>query len=149
MIKESHSDIGPALSVEMPAEHRGVKASCKTPRKWLQQDDIRLSRKRSRTFPQARLRRECHDELIQIYGSGHRRFRDRCGPCTLLVFMNDVTSRLMELRFVALDIPFSSFEALENYPQKNDRLVAIYSDKHTVFRFSKTDEHMTGMTQFE
>lgn len=54
----------------------------------------------------------------------------------------------MELRFVTSESTFSYFEALESYLLKHGRPVAFYSDKHTVFRVPKPNEHMTGMTQF-
>jgi hypothetical protein len=37
--------------------------------------------------------------LIQIDGSDHRWFEDRGDRCTLLVFIDDATSKLMQLRF--------------------------------------------------
>ena len=85
---------------EMLAKHHGFKVSRETVRKWMQEDGIWLSRKQRRTFHQPRLRRECFGELIQIDGSDHRWFEDRGDPCTLLVFIDDATSTLMELRFV-------------------------------------------------
>ena len=107
-----------------------------------------LSRKQRRTFHQPRLRRECFGELIQIDGSEHRWFEDRGDPCTLLVFIDDATSTLMEMRFVTSESTFSYFEALESYLVQHGRPVAFYSDKHSVFRVSKPSNHMSGMTQF-
>ena len=63
-------------------------------------DGLWLSRKQRRTFHQPRLRRESYGELVQIDGSEHRWFEHRGEPCTLLVFIDDATSRLMQLRFV-------------------------------------------------
>jgi len=103
------------------------------------EDGIWLSRKQRRQIHQPRLRRECFGELIQIDGSDHRWFEDRAPPCTLLVFIDDATSTLMELRFVQSESTFSYFEALESYLQKHGRPVAFYSDKHTVFRVAKED----------
>ena len=60
-------------------------------------------------------RREHVGELIQIDGSEHRWFEDRAAPCTLLVFVDDATSQLMELRFVASESTFAYFEALKAY----------------------------------
>jgi hypothetical protein len=37
---------------------------------------------------------------VQIDGSEHAWFEDRGPPCTLLAFVDDATSRLMQLRFV-------------------------------------------------
>src|SRR6202521_3754036 len=49
--------------------------------------------------------------LVQIDGSEHRWFEDRAAACTLLVFVDDATSRLMELRFVPSESTFAYFEA--------------------------------------
>ncbi len=42
-------------------------------------------------------------ELVQIDGSEHAWFEDPAPACTLLAFVDDATSRLMQLRFVASD----------------------------------------------
>lgn len=148
MIKENYADFGPTLAAEMLAEHHGLKVSRETVRNWMVEDGNWLSRKQRRTFQQPRLRRECYGELIQIDGSDHRRFEDRGDPCTLLVFIDDATSTLMELRFVATESTFSYFEALESHLLKHGRPVAFYSDKRSVFRIPKPNEHTTGMTRF-
>ena len=148
LIKESYADFGPTLAPEILAEHHGFKVSRETVRKWIQEDGIGLSRKQRRTFHQPQLPRECYGELIQIDGSDHRWFEDRGDPCTLLVFIDDATSTLMELRFVTSESTFSYFDALKSYLLKHGRPVAFYSDKHSVFRVPKPNEHTTGMTQF-
>ena len=139
LIKENYPDFGPTLAAEMLAEHHGFKVSRETVRKWMQEDGLWLSRKQRRTFHQPRLRRECFGELIQIDGSDHRWFEDRGGPCTLLVFIDDATSTLMDLRFVKSESTFSYFEALESYLHTHGRPVAFYSGKHTVFRVATED----------
>ena len=148
VIKESYADFGPKLAAEMLAEHHGFKVSGETVRQWMIQEGIWLSRKQRRTIHQPRSRRECFGELIQIDGSDHRWFEDRACPCTLLVFIDDATSMLMELRFVPSESTFSYFEALESYLQNHGRPVAFYSDKHTVFRVARPNPKMNGMTQF-
>lgn len=133
----------------MLEQHHGFKVSRETLRKWMVADGIWLSRKQRRKFHQPRLRRECYGELIQIDGSDHRWFEDRAGPCTLLVFIDDATSTLMELRFVKSESTFSYFEALESYLLRHGRPVAFYSDKHSVFRVANDQaKGGAGMTQF-
>ena len=74
---------------------------------------------------------------------------DRGPPCTLLVFIDDATSRLQQLLFVASESAFSYFDALEQYLTRHGRPVAFYSDKRSVFRVAKKDpEGGQGMTQF-
>ncbi len=70
-----------------------------------------LSRKQRRTFHQPRLRRESYGELVQINGSEYRWFENRGEPCTLLVFSDDPTSKLMQLRFVPSESTDSYFAA--------------------------------------
>jgi hypothetical protein len=113
------------------------------------QDGLWLSRKQRRTFHQPRLRREHYGELVQIDGSDHRWFEQRGDACTLLVFIDDATSRLMQLRFVPSESTDSYFEALQGYLEAHGCPVAFYSDKHTVFRVNKPNtKGGSGMTQF-
>ncbi|WP_299657351.1 ISNCY family transposase, partial [uncultured Jannaschia sp.] len=79
----------------------------------------------------------------------HRWFEDRAPACTLLVFVDDATSRLMELRFVPSETTFAYFAALESYLAAHGRPVAFYSDKHTVFRVGRrAPKTGHGITQF-
>lgn len=52
VIKESCADFGPTLAAEMLVGYHGFKDSGETVRKWMQEDDICLSRKQRRTFHQ-------------------------------------------------------------------------------------------------
>lgn len=149
LIKEHYADFGPTLATEMLAEYHGFKVSRETLRKWMVTDGVWLSRKQRRTFHQPRLRRDCYGELIQIDGSDHHWFEDRGPACTLLVFIDDATSTLMQLRFVQSESTFSYFEALDLYLAAHGRPVAFYSDKHTVFRVAnQAAKSGHGMTQF-
>ena len=112
------------------------------------EDGLWLSRKQRRTFHQPRRRRDAFGELIQIDGSEHRWFEDRRDPCTLLVFVDDATIKLLELWFVASESAFAYFTALESYLGRYGPPVAFYSDKHSVFRVSRPSQHGNGMTQF-
>lgn len=67
----------------------------------------------------------------------------------MLVFIDDATGRLMQMRFVASETTFSYFEALEGYLKEHSLPVCFYSDKHSVFRVNRRsvkDSH--EMTQF-
>jgi len=100
LVRERYLDFGPTLAAEKLQEEHGVTVSRETLRKWMQGAEIWLSRKQRRTFHQRRLRREAYGELVQIDGSEHRWFEDRGPACSLLVFIDDATGKLMQLRFV-------------------------------------------------
>jgi hypothetical protein len=149
LVREHYPDFGPTLAAEMFGTRHALMISRETLRKWMLDAGIWLSRRQRRTFHQPRLRREALGELIQIDGSEHRWFEDRADPCTLLVFIDDATGRLMQPRFAASESTASYFQALESYLQAHGCPVAFYSDKHSVFRVTKADaQGGQGMTQF-
>ncbi|MBP2239037.1 hypothetical protein J2Z31_005578 [Sinorhizobium kostiense] len=137
IVRERYTDFGPTLAAEKLAEHDGLTVSRETLRKWMSAAGLWLSRKQRRTFHQPRLRREAYDELVLIDGSEHRWFEDRGAPCSLLVFIDDATGKLMQLRFVRAESAFTYFEALELYLKDHGAPVAFYSDKHSVFPVAK------------
>ncbi len=149
LVRERYADFGPTLATEKLAERDGLRVSRETLRRWMVDAGLWLSRKQRRTFHQPRLRREAYGELVQIDGSEHRWFEDRGPPCSLLVFVDDATGRLMQLRFVRSESAFTYFEALELYLHRHGAPIAFYSDKHSVFRVAKKDaKGGQGMTQF-
>lgn len=149
LVRECYADFGPTLATEKLAERDGLHVSRETVRSWMVDAGLWLSRKQRRTFHQPRLRREAYGELVQIDGSEHRWFEDRGPPCSLLVFVDDATGRLMQLRFVRSESAFSYFEALALYLERHGAPIAFYSDKHSVFRVARKDaKGGQGMTQF-
>ena len=148
LIRESYADFGPTLAAEALAERHGLKVSRETLRKWMIEAELWLPRAQRRRFHQPRLRRERLGELVQVDGSEHRWFEDRAPPCTLLVFVDDATSAILQARFVPSETTFAYFEALEGYLEAHGRPVAFHSDKHSVFRVARPNKHTDGMTQF-
>ncbi|UXT00108.1 ISNCY family transposase [Agrobacterium tumefaciens] len=149
LVRERYLDFGPTFAAEKLQEEHGVTVSRETLRKWMQDAGIWLSRKQRRTFHQPRLRREAYSELVQIDGSEHRWFEDRGPACSLLVFVDDATGKLMQLRFVRSESAFTYFEASALYLKEHGAPIAFYSDKHSVFRVAKKDpKGGQGMTQF-
>ena len=69
----------------------------------------------AKNFHQPRPRRESYGELIQIDGSDHRWFEERGAACSLLVFIDDATGKLMQLRFVPSESTSSYFDCLRGY----------------------------------
>ena len=134
LVKTHYADFGPTLATEALEERHGLRVGRETLRRWMMADGVWLSREQRRTFHQPRLRRESYGELVQIDGSDHRWFENRAEPCTLLAFVDDATSRLMQLRFVQSESTETYFEALEGYLRQHGCPVAFYSDRHSVFR---------------
>jgi hypothetical protein len=101
-VRARYADFGPTLACEKLAEQHGVAVSRETLRHWMIDAGLWVPRaQRPRRAHQPRHRRSCLGELVQIDGCDHAWFEDRGPKCTLLVYVDDATSRLMELRFAA------------------------------------------------
>lgn len=150
IVRQNYADFGPTLAAEKLAERHGLRVSKETLRKWMLEDGLWLDRRRRRKRAyQPRYRRDCVGELIQVDGCDHWWFEDRGRRCTLLVFIDDATSRLMQLRFVRTESTFAYFEVLRGYLEAWGKPVTFYTDKHVVFRVNKRDARKgDGLTQF-
>lgn len=150
LVRDHYADFGPTFAHEKLTEDHGLSVSATTLRTWMIEQGLWVPRaQRQRSIHQPRARRECYGELIQIDGSDHRWFEDRAAPCTLLVFIDDATGKLMELRFCVSEGTFSYFEAAQAYLRRHGKPVAFYSDKACVFRVNaKQPKGGDGHTQF-
>jgi hypothetical protein len=98
---------------------------------------------------QLRERRACFGELVQIDGSPHDWFEGRAEACVLLVFIDDATGKLVQLRFVESESFFSYCEAAAGYFRQSGKPVAFYSDKNSIFRVNQPSVGAhTDLTQF-
>jgi len=148
--RSRYEDFGPTLAHEKLTELHGLKLSVETLRRWMIEDGLWIPRsRRAPRVQQPRHRRSCRGELIQIDGSDHEWFEERAGRCTLLVFVDDATSALMELLFCESESTFSYFAAMRSYLEQHGKPVALYSDKAGVFRVNKKEpQGGSGVTQF-
>ena len=150
IVRERYADFGPTLAAEKLAAHHGCTVSHETLRGWMIADGLWQDRRHRLPSPhQPRRRRECLGELVQIDGSEHAWFEDRAPACTVLAFVDDATSRLMQVRFVVSELAFDYFRTTRAYLEHHGKPVALYSDKHGIFRVNNKDAiGGEGITQF-
>jgi len=148
LVHTHYPDFGPTLACEKLVEQHGYRLSVETLRQWMIAEGLwkPKARKQARIH-QRRPRRPCRGELIQIDGSPHDWFEGRGPSCTLIVFIDDATSELMALRFVPAETTWAYMETLRAYLEQHGRPVAIYSDKHSIFRVNHS-EREGELTQF-
>lgn len=149
IVREHYHDFGPTLAREYLIERHGITVACETLRQLMIAAGLWKDRDARRPRPyQPRYRRDCRGELIQIDGSKHWWFEDRGPQCTLLVYIDDATSELMELKMVESENTFAYMEATREYIERHGKPVAFYSDKHGVFRNNNATANGDGMTHF-
>jgi transposase len=150
LVRGLYPDFGPTLAHEKLEELHGIEVSVETLRCWMIADGIWEPRsQRLARVHQPRPRRACFGELVQIDGSDHNWFEDRGDRLVLLVFIDDATGRLNELRFCLSETTFDYFLCARTYLQRYGKPVAFYSDKASIFRVNhKQAESGDGYTQF-
>lgn len=150
IIRDRYADFGPTLACEKLREIHGIVLAKETVRQLMMDAGLWIPRRlRTPSIYQPRNRRHCVGELVQIDGSEHAWFEDRAPACTLLVYIDDATSRLMHLHFTYSESTFSYFEATRRYLELHGKPQALYSDKATVFRCNnKQATSGDGHTQF-
>lgn len=150
LILDRYRDFGPTLATEKLMEIHGIKISDESVRKIMIEEGLWKQRrkKKLRVF-QMRERRACFGELIQIDGSDYDWFEGRSPRCTLLVFVDDATGKLVELWFVPHESFFSYCEASRHYFERYGKPRAFYSDKHGIFHINHPNATSgDGMTDF-
>lgn len=151
LIKKKYADFGPTLAHEKLQECDQVQISRESVRKIMMAEGLWKPRRRKKEeVHQMRERRACFGELIQIDGSDHAWFEARGERCTLLVFIDDATGQLVELRFVTDESFFTYGEAARSYFERCGKPVAFYSDRHGIFRVNAAQPlgSTPGLTQF-
>lgn len=149
IIRERYADFGPTLACEKLWECHGIGLAKETVRRLMTDAGLWVPRRqRPPKVYQPRARRACLGELIQIDGSEHRWFEGRAPQCTLLVYVDDATSRLMALHFTTSESTFSYFEATRAYIEQHGKPVALYSDKASVFRSTASGKTGRSVTHF-
>jgi transposase len=149
-LETRYRDFGPTLAHEKLIEVHRLELARETVRTLMIQAGLwQPHRRRRPVVHPLRERRARLGELVQIDGSPFDWLEGRAPACTLLVYIDDATGRLMELFFTPAETTFSYFEATEHYLRRYGRPLAFYSDKLGVFRINlPNDQSAQGLTQF-
>jgi transposase len=138
LLKRKYQGFGPTLAHEKLVEKEKLKLSKESVRKLMITEQLWKARKAKKVgVHQLRERRACFGELVQIDGSPHDWFEGRAPFCVLLVFIDDATGKLLQLRFVDCESFLTYAQAAEGYFRQYGKPVAFYSDKHGIFRVNQ------------
>jgi transposase len=150
LLRTRYPDFGPTLAQEKLCQEHGLRLSVESVRQLMIRAGLwQVRRARKPVIHQLRERRARLGELIQIDGSPHDWFEGRAPKCTLLVLVDDATSRLMHLSLVEAETTFNYFAAVRAYVRGYGKPRAFYSDKFSVFRPTRPAALSgTGLTQF-
>jgi len=154
-IKKQYWDFSVTLAYEKLVENHKFPYSRETLRKVMIIEGIwKPTRSPKPVIHELRERRSCLGELVQVDGSPHPWFENRGPICTLLVYIDDATGKLLWLEFAQSESTNAYFLATRHSLIRNGKPIAFYSDKHGVFRVNTTKgksaatDDSNGLTQF-
>ena len=140
IVQENYSDFGPTLAWEKLTQIHDLNLSRESVRQIMIQGEIWTPKRRKKIkIHQSRERRPCFGDMIQIDGSPHDWFEGRGPYCTLIVWIDDATSKLVALRFMPSETTFGYLDILRDYLDTHGVPVSFYSDKHSIFRQNAND----------
>jgi len=150
LLNTTYQNFGPTLASEKLEERDQIKLSAETLRKWMIEIGAHRPKKRKAgKVYQRRTRRSRFGELLQGDGSPHAWFDDRNEKCNLVQFVDDATGQTTVARFVTTETTEGYFTILQEHLKKHGKPLAIYVDKHVIFRVNREElKKGTGITRF-
>ena len=127
LIGTHYRDFGPTLACEKLAELHGIKRSVESTRQIMIKAGYWQPKQGGTVCAHPiRERRARFGELIQIDGSPHDWFEGRGDYCTLLVFIDDATGQLTQLRFAPTETTLGYMHVLHDHILAHGVPVALY-----------------------
>jgi len=149
LLKSDWHGFGPTYTAEKLKELKGITVSNETVRQMMIVERLWFAGKRK---PKHRLRRDRKlilGALVQLDGSPHDWFEGRAPKCTLVVFIDDATSKILWLEFAKSESFDGVAGAAKKYIEKYGRPVAFYVDYGVVFSVNQNNVEREKITQFE
>ncbi|MCX6072030.1 MAG: ISNCY family transposase [Chloroflexi bacterium] len=153
-LRETYAGFGPTLAAEKLAERDGLVVSRETVRRWMIAEELHAPRRRRVEARKWRERRPCYGELVQMDTSIHDWFEGRGETAVLISMIDDATGHLW-MRFYPTDSTATNMAHLREYVVRYGRPVALYADKASHFKTTRSasrEEQLQGreaQTQIE
>lgn len=136
-IEERYHDFGPTLAQEMLARRERIKLGVSTVRRLMmgaQQWKAKRGPRRHRAW---RERRQCVGMLVQVDGSEHDWLEGRGPRCTLIIFVDDATGRIMLGSFEESEDTVTLMRLTREYIERHGRPVELYPDRDSIYRVNR------------
>ena len=146
IISERYQDCKPLFISEKLNEHYNINYSSEFIRQLMIEYHLWIPKKnKSRSHPR-RPRRKSEGELIQGDASDHEWFEARGPRCSLHLFVDDATSKLVGGYFTLEETTEGYYRALLPLLEKHGRPISLYTDKRGTFVVNQGKKG--GETQF-
>ncbi len=147
-VRDRYPDFGPTFACEQLRERDGIVVRRETLRKAMIAAGLWEASRKHRPRPHPpRQRRARVGELVQGDGSPHDWFEGRAPRCSLLLYVDDATSRIGAGIFAAAESTNAYFALTRQYLLAYGKPLAFYVDKLSVFTTTRRNDG-DDLTQF-
>lgn len=149
LLKSDWHDFGPTYLAEKLEQYHGITVSKETLRQAMKEAGLWTARTRKIKHRARRERKSMLGMMIQLDGSSHDWFEGRGPKCTLLVFIDDATSRIIWLEFAESESLQGVLSATKKYLEMHGRPESFYVDFGSVFSVNLNNPDREKITEFE
>lgn len=149
IIKTEWHDFGPTFIAEKLEEYHQIKISSETIRKTMIKEGLWSTKNKAQVKRKRRERKRRFGSMVQLDGSRHKWFGNDYPYYTLLVFIDDATSSLLQLKLVESESLESVMGATREYLELYGRPMSFYVDHGGVFKVNLNNPENDKVTQFE
>ncbi len=146
LLRDQYHDFGPTLAAEKLRDWHKISISREKTRQLLIKEGLwQPKKKRNRSYHPRRPRRSREGELVQIDGSDHGWLEGRAERFTLIIFVDDATSKIQLARFVEAETTRNYMLLSKEYIEQYGCPQGFYSDKHSIFRQNNPEVRERGV----
>ena len=149
LLQEEWHGFGPTFAAEKLEEVHQIKVSNETVRRAMICAGFWQAKETRVTHRKRRERRAMLGMMIQLDGSPHDWFEGRGKMCTLLVFIDDATSKILWLQFADAESTMALLQATKNYVEKNGIPGSFYTDHGSALHINLNNPDGDKKTQWE
>jgi transposase len=149
LLNNEWHDFGPTFTAEKLGELKGIKVSKETVRQAMIKEGLWQVKRKRQKHRKRRERRPMIGAMVQCDGSPHDWFEGRAPWCTLLVFIDDATSKILWLEFAKSESRLEVIQATKNYVSRYGRPHEAYVDFGSVFSVNLNNPDRDKKTQWE
>ena len=148
LLENEWHGFGPTFAAEKLKELFGFSVSKETVRKSMIRSGHWEPGKKKFKHRERRERKLAFGMMVQLDGSPHDWFEGRADKCTLLVFIDDATSRILWLEFAIGESLEALMQATKNYIEKYGIPGSLYTDHGSVFHVNLNNQENEKKTHW-
>lgn len=133
LCRGKYAGFNPTFASEKLFERDKIKISREALRQWFITEGIPYDKRKARPHRAWRERKAHCGEILQMDGSHHDWLEGRRGPCVLMGYIDDATSRVYA-RFYEYEGTFPAMDSFKRYCLKYGLPLSIYLDCHSTYK---------------